>query len=656
MTYYFNKIMNFDMGEAYAPSGTLSQAEADAAKEKYPMFVPVASVYQVGRSIVRDGVKQYVTTAQPFSYGSGEFTMDFTNKNNFAKGQFNSKALVIPDGFTVTVKSVTQPQSGTVELLAGNKVKYTPANGEGGLYSGNFNVTLGITKDDGAFTVEDVDLVINLKQSANTDLNRTTYTYDTEAQVPSTDSVYNVQTMTFNFGNFVNKETKKNVCTQETNTQIWQAGWNYDDDTYDKNSKNYRVMPNNKTLQMLDGIMYFSGAGTYRFTLKGRGKATLYLSYDNGTTYESALTIARTSGNAYVETEYAEHEFTTTRNYVYFKVVLLVTKESDFFGIGVATKQADGSFSGFANAKDAFTNPSVHRQATEEANKKFQTEYRFKNEYKYDYVGAPVCDVTQNVLVSVSHDPWDANQPITNMFDGNANTYYHSKGGEANYITEAKPFELVVDLKGYYLVNTVTFTGYKNNVGNNGMVKDFKLYGSGDGTNYTLLHDVKDGAANARVMKYSFAETEIRYYKLVVTKTDNERYFAMNKIEFSLSYSGGNHIAPNAEGIRYTGVWNYENVLCNFGSIYTANAGAKVEFTFTGSRFAYFAYHSTDYGTVDIYVDDNKVASDVSLSADNNASSLTYMYLNGALSNGKHVVRIEGKSGKFNVDSFVYWK
>ncbi|MDE7440201.1 MAG: M60 family metallopeptidase [Clostridia bacterium] len=678
MTYYFTDFLNYGIGETLGGEGNpgkignIEKSAVDAVKEKnYPMFVPVSSVYQVGRSIIRDNQKEYITTAQPFSYGSGEFTMDFNNRNG--NGSYSNKNLVIPDGFTAKVVSVTQPQNGKVEMLENNLVKYTPKNGADGLYSGNFRVKLRITKDDGAFIVEDVDLVINLKQSSDTNLNRTTYVYDNEADVPATNAIYNASTKTFDFGNYSSTETNKNVCTQETNTQIWQAGWNYDDDKYDANSKNYRVMPNNKTLQTMEGAMYLSAANTYRFTLKGRGKATLYLSYDNGATWESALTINRTSGNAYNANEYSEHKFTTAKNYVHFKVVLLVTKENDFFGVGVASKQADGTFAAFTNAS-AITNASVEldKMVRDDSSKKFETEYHFQNEYNYSYTSENKVWASGNKLVSVSHNPWDASQPITNMFDGNVNTYYHSEKNV--FITEDKPFELVVDLGAECTVNRVYFNGYKGSVGNNGMVKNFKIYGSTDGKNFdTLVTEVTDSPANAKNMSFNFDPVKIRYYKLVVTKTDNGRYFAMCSIVFSnyISYSKGILVSPSDFCVRYDGNWNTTDKLSNFGIVYQANAGASVEYHFTGTRVAYFANKSADYGTVDIYLDGKLVAGNVDLSSSGNAGydsavfdrynikvsecSLAYMYTGDALANGDHVIKIVGKSGKFNVDSFAYW-
>ncbi|MBD5131574.1 MAG: hypothetical protein HDT28_03125 [Clostridiales bacterium] len=676
MTYYFTSVLNLGVGT----SRGVSQAAVDAAQAKnYPMFVPVSSVYQVGRSIIYDGKKEYITTAQPFSYGTGEFTMDFTNKNNFKGNSFASKALVVPDGFTVTVKSVTQPANGTVAKLDGNKVKYTPKSGAA--YSGNFIVTLGITKDDEAFTVEDIDLVINLKQGIISTLYRTTYTYDEASSMPSSDAVYNEQTKTFDFGSYASTETRKNVCTQETNTQIWGSGRNYLDDTFDKTVSNteghYKALEVGKTIQTLDGVMYFSAANTYRFTLKGRGKGTLYLSYDKGATWEKAFTFDRNSGTAYVANEYYEHELTSNNSFVYFKVVLNVKNDwQDFFGIGVAAKQSNGSFSAFSDAS-AIAEASI--DAKLEESKKFETDYHFESNYTYKYSGIENISASTMSLVSVNYESWDDTLLIANMFDGKADTYFHSKGGAENYITADKPLELVVDLGSVRKVNRVTFNGYKGDYKNknNGMVKSFKLYGSKDGTNYTILTEQVDAVTNdARNKTYSFDAAEIKYYKLVVTKTDNGRYFAMNSIDFSygIVFANGNMATPHDENVIYSGEWGTKNTLCDYGIIYTAEAGSSVSYTFTGTRVAYFAEKSSDYGTVDIYIDGVLVASDVSLSASNpniqvsetlynsfgesnavKAGSLAYIYSGDALAQGEHVLKIVGKSGSFNVDAFAYW-
>ncbi len=667
MTYYFTEILHHNIGSNNA-IGTLAASAVNNVKSKnYPMFVPVSSVYQVGRSIIYDNEKYYIRTAQPFSYGSGEYIMDFNNHNNFASGIGSYKNLVIPDGFTVSVVSVTQPKNGKVELLENNMVKYTPSNNistTDDLYSGEFRVKLRIIRNDLTFIVEDVDLIINLKQSNA--LQRTTYIYDNDNMILSPE-VYNKATNKFDFGDYLETETINNVCAQEKNCEIWAAGINYYDQKYIANSTNKRDLPIGKTVQVLEGKMYFSSPGTYRIALRGRGKLALYISLNQGKTYELAVSMTSNKGTDYINGNWRDYELTGTENWVYFKAVLLVSNNaSDFLGIGSAKLNNNATFKLSDIAHCSAYRDEIYR---EEETKKFITDYHFKNEYTYSYSNTEIYYATNNTPISVNYDPWDSSQTIDKMFDGDGSTSYHSIKDQ--YITEEKPFELIVDLRSVRKVNTITFTLYhkSNAIGNLGMVKDFKLYGSTElnGEYKLLLEKTGFTYSKKETISFSFEDVEIRYYKLVVTKTDNGRYFAMNRIVLShvISYPNGKVIAPNDFSVRYIGenvgnqkAWTTQNVFCNFGQIYESQANGDknyVELHFTGSRFAYFAYKSSDYGTVDIYVDNKLVASNISLNGTNNMASLAYVYTDKALSNGEHVVKIVGKTGKFNLDSFVVW-
>ena len=144
-----------------------------------------------------------------------------------------------------------------------------------------------------------------------------------------------------------------------------------------------------------------------------------------------------------------------------------------------------------------------------------------------------------------------------------------------------------------------------------------------------------------------------------------------------VSLGTGHVVAPNDDNVRYTGRWGYQSEICNFGAVYTSEeVGSRVEFGFTGSRFAFFTYPLDGLGTVDIYLDGRLIASDVALSAWSNdeninitqvlynqfnekiaksLSAVAYVYTDDALTSGDHVVKIVSKSGTLVVDSFAYW-
>lgn len=70
--------------------------------------------------------------------------------------------LVIPDGFSYTITNITKPEHGSVIDNGDNTYTYLPDKNYS--ESGKIIVSISINKNDGAFNVDDVDIVIELKQ------------------------------------------------------------------------------------------------------------------------------------------------------------------------------------------------------------------------------------------------------------------------------------------------------------------------------------------------------------------------------------------------------------------------------------------------------------------------------------------------------------
>lgn len=142
MTYYFKDILHqavsAELIEEYAGSG--------------PMFVPVASVYQTGRSCLRDGEEYFCRTAQPYEIPTGKpFTLDLHTQ------------IVAPKGIGVKIKAVSAPAHGTLAKKEEGVYVYTPDTAH--RESGKIFVTLALTEESGAFDAGEVTLVIELRQS-----------------------------------------------------------------------------------------------------------------------------------------------------------------------------------------------------------------------------------------------------------------------------------------------------------------------------------------------------------------------------------------------------------------------------------------------------------------------------------------------------------
>ncbi|MDE6690721.1 MAG: M60 family metallopeptidase, partial [Clostridia bacterium] len=135
MSYYAEAVSSY--GGNYTPS----QAVKDA---NYPLFVPVSSVYQTGRTYSYDGETREITTMQPYVIPHGQtFTVDL-NPYTAPGRQYSGGSIVIGNGFEYTVKNVKADGiNGTFKKTdKANVYTYTP-NSQ--MRSGKIYVTLGIT-------------------------------------------------------------------------------------------------------------------------------------------------------------------------------------------------------------------------------------------------------------------------------------------------------------------------------------------------------------------------------------------------------------------------------------------------------------------------------------------------------------------------------
>ncbi len=331
MYYYFNDILK----------GTGITNNADSS---YPMFVPVSCVYQTGRSITVDGATKYIKTMQPYVISHDvPFEIDLS-KYSAPGGQYAGGSIVIPDGFTYKVKKVTRPAHGKLEITDNLNLKYTPDVNDNSETSGQIVVTLEIKKDDNAFKVNDVDLVLEFELSRELNkstLERMTYAY-------SADKMYTDATEAFgnNFSGYTSVEQiEHSNPTQNVNTDIWY----YPDNEANRNK--YPDAPEHfflheNTVDVLDGKLYFEEEGKYRIYLRGRTNCALYYSDDGGKTYKFGAKITKDSpaapgGKTYLfrpDDENTYFDLTLeAHTWIYIKEILIVQSSpvASFIGVGM---------------------------------------------------------------------------------------------------------------------------------------------------------------------------------------------------------------------------------------------------------------------------------------------------------------------------------
>ena len=580
MSYYMRELLQANISE--------EMAEEYAGGD---MYVPVASVYQTGASYFMDGVRYYSKTAQPYVIQEGEtYTMDF-NEN-----------LVVPEGFSWRIKSFTNPSSGSIQRTAENVYTYTPGEEK---YSGKMYLTLQITKDDGAFDVRDTELVIELCQGQlkKDMLTRTVYTYSADKMYADAQQAYEAD-----FSGYTSVYTEDNVNrVQNGNFEIWEP------------------QPADNAVMVVEGKYIVPSDGKYRFALRGRQNAAMYISVGGGGYSLCGVQKNGSGADYYLNDANTYSDFTLTAGeQVYIKAVLLVKSggaQAPYIGVGVGKFDESGGVN--------ISHMSAVRTSYNPEEEDISFPYLYKPQYTYRH--DEVFDVSQT-LISFKYSAWDESYAIGNLFDEDDTNFIHS---DRTSISEENPFEIVVSLGQSVRANAFTIYGESSR---QYQPKDFKLYGGSSESDLTLLADVKDAPRSGINVTVMFPEREISCYKLVVTDTyaenQSSKYIAFRYTAFSFSLGEGEWISPADEMFTYRGEWS-EVPGASFGKLMRADNGS-VTFT-TDKTFAVIGG-----GEWQVYIDGVKT--------DGNTSD-AFIYISPD-SDGEREVTIGSDKGAY-IDSIV---
>ena len=526
MTFYFEEMLH--------------QTISDAIKQKYisedrPIFVPVATVYQTGRSFLVGEQQQFSNTVKPFEIEKGEtFTMNFNER------------LILPKNFGFKIKSVSQPLSGSVEKAAENIYKYIPGDAE---YSGEFKVTIELLHE--TIKADDVTLVINLRQRIENKLNVTRYAYSSR--------VY-----------------KSVEAAIENNFE------GYTSVSYSKSTSTFINRIANNHIAIVEGKIYIPEDGEYAFCLRsGRGNIELYLSVNNKNNLVRYLSLNSDHIDFAINGEHVVKLSLKAGDYVYFKEITLSRHSANdaYMEIGWANLSKQNPTSVTVPSSQLY-NKNVDKK-----------EYSFSSEPKYarvytKSVTLSCADIKKQRIISVNHGCWGASK-IENILDGNLDTFYHNN--QNNFVSETNPFELVVDMGEQVKCNKIIITTRKT--GQQNLPSTFKLYGGNSLEELNLLGefvglDIKNNAVEAY-----FGDADIRYYKLYVTDTKSSnggnKYVTIAQIDFEYVFCG-TEISPSELDYYITNKTSFSRVqsLSSFG--YSIKGNGVVNLSFSGSGLMLF--------------------------------------------------------------------
>jgi len=658
---YFNKWAevthnNFSYFQSLvsAYSGNLTLAEND-----YPMFVPVSSVFQTGRSYNYDGEKRYIKTMQPYAIPMGEaVTVDLRPYTVNSANQYLYGSVVIPDGFTYRIKSINASGINGTFAETDEKDVYTfTPNGE--IHSKEIVVTLEITNTNNTFEVDDVDLVLEFEQSREHNKNlleRKVITYEAGKCPIDAEAAFDS-----NYAGNIGIRDEDNINpTQNSNTDVWMAGAD---------------VPLNSIIEV-SGKLYFQEAGKYRIAFRGRWNVALYLSFDGGKSFELKAKIVEPAGGGTPNFKLSEGTYCDVEvgaeSWIYFKEVMVCGRsggKGSYFGIGVGkfttpmytittddngnrhywnssgvevSEQEAGSAEPIAPTGVSYA--TAYRNDYE-FQRQFESDYFYLREYSFSYSGKEAYGENAGIVDS-NIVAWDET-PLENMLFDNADMF-RAKDTNPSPSSE-NPSYITVDMGREVYANRCELFGYMYNGGKYYPVNFYILVGK------TLDDMVPFGpkftgvsTTNGNTGFTIDGAVSFRYYKIVIEK------WSLGAVQFrhvAFKYiikETGRQISPDDESLTYKGSWEVEHANASFGHVYVGK-NATLEFEFEGNRLALLA--SREFGTdYEVYIDGEKSES-VFRQAD---GEIYIEFMSAVLENKKHKVVIYCKNSA-NIDSIILY-
>lgn len=587
-TYYFEQLL-----------GQTISAEKKAlydTKDRI-VFVPVATTFETGRDYYLGGKQVFSKTVRPFKIERG-----VSQEINF------NERLILPDGFTFSIKKITQPQNGKIVKVSQNIYKFVPNANEN---SGEIKVTVALSNSK--YKTKDVTLTLEFSQYDKNQVEVTKYSYAGDTSYSSVD-----EALASDF-----------------------AG--YSDVQRYNNSSTFINGLTNKQIAIVEGKIYIEKTGNYAICLRSdRGNNTLFLAVNDKSKLAKVMDFNSGHITFTLTGENVKTLFLNAGDYLYFREITLSRHYADAYTeLGLAYMDAETPKMSTVPTNILCTNDMLM------PSKEFSSNEKYKHVYQESYLTGQSSSAT-HTLVSVNMGSWDNTSKIENIFDGNPETFYHNEQG--NVLSKNNPFVLVADMGKPATYNNIKITSRTS--GQYNLPTTFMLYGSLDCEEWSLLGDYSDLSLSGNSISASFAEAKFRYYKLYVTDTKSQssgnKYVTIASIDFSDTF-GGTEISPfdlgyyREKGTNQT--FTREIAESSYGSIIKGNG--IVKFSFTGTGFMLLTLQDNDC-KIRVTIDRKSLELDLTKS-----TQRQFAYKLNNLKNTNHKVTIKVLSGELCVDSVV---
>ena len=509
-------------------------------------------------------------------------------------------SILIPDGFEFKILEIKSDTLG--ELVKNtNGFIYTPS--EDDFNSNKIDVTIQLEKADGSFDVKPITLTFEFIQKAKK-VEVTTYTFNDETAY-------------------------RNIAIAEANNF---SGYTKIESSF-SNSFNISNLPKN-TITVCEGKIYINNAGKYRIYIKGRDNVFMYISQNNDKNYE-LVSYLNSNSNYSNENENAYYDIDIKKpTYVYIKTITLSKTDNGYSDVGY------GKFKDDVVSVSTIPSKYILNKKEEYDNSYFETINHYPRIYYSTNCLINVNDFS--VVESENFNAWNDDYTLNKMLDGNKNTYAH------NNVILKDPISITIDMNNINRFNYLEIFG--KNSEESHTPTTFDLYFGNTLEELSLYNSYSNLSLNNRSVLLDFnEEITSRYLKLIIKKTESNRYVAISELEIGTKIPESRLIGITDEKINITGNWEMtNNKYSDFASVISSKNGT-IEFEFTGSVIGLYGIVLED-GAIKISIDGSKYE-EINLNGNN---KLDLLYFNDSLDNKTHTIKIKVKNKNILFSSMFY--
>ena len=472
-TYYVEKILNLVISES---------KKEDMQALKYPIFIPITTIYQTGRYYTFDGVEQFSNTSYPYRIPRGGATkLDFENH------------LIYPNGFTVTIQSFSSPKYGQLKKVSDFVYTYEPDNTQ--KLSGRMDLVLNLVNSAAGISTQ-VKLGLEFEVD-NSQSIQTNYIFDSIVYTDLDEAIKK------NFAGYSNTEFFPNFAgamtgIKEGNIGVWEGKFRIDD----------------------DGYKYILYRG-------GRGPSKLYARINDETDYKLiGYIVINQAGYMFAPPSYAYHQIDLKKgDIVYFKAYLLgytlASGASAYLYIGISKENV------VSKVRTLGSNDIVGIDSAFDVKYEFVSDDPYYSEKQFDSLS--FFDYSLVTVSSPNYQPWDSSFNIEKLVDRSTSTYIHTKKNTP--INDKNPLTLIFDLGREYFYDYIYFI---KRAPNNYAPKTLTLSTSDDGKNWVEAETITTEVKGDLVEMNLNNKHHSRYVKMHITETTspNPGYIALVSVEF----------------------------------------------------------------------------------------------------------------------------